>query len=473
MTLDRGALLLPVGLSLLIGGLMIVGGAPLAMVAVVGLAVAVAIVTKPLRGLLLFALLAPAVPWMKAGPLPLPEALLVLTWGGVAIQWLAGRMPTWPRGRTERLLGWLIVWTLVPLVAGELRPEGDGIGPLNWARWVLNVSPVFLLPLLVRDEQARERLMLALLAGFGILLVITLGFFAVSRDPGRMTAFLASLNYPHPEAIQDIFYADPSRMPSPWIHPNSTGGALLLAAPLGIFYAAIHTGWRRWLGGFVFVAGAAGIVFSGSRGALLCLGVFVAWLAWRKTPYAGRGLILAALLAMSLLVVYPPAQKRFASLFSSNDVSTGVRFDEYTHFPGNVLKHPLGLGFKAETPASSPEKGVYGISNLWLNYWFRLGLPGMLLFIAITRAWWREVRLPGDFRQIGRHNALRIATTGTVLAALATGFIDHYFSFTQVLISLFWLILAMGLMLARVPQPVPTDATPSRPNAPEPRLNRP
>lgn len=456
--MTRGAMLLPVGLPLLFGALMMLGGAPLMMMAVAGMAVAVAIVTKPLRGLLLFALLAPAVPWMKAGPLPLPEALLVLTWAGVAIQWLGGRLPAWPRGRTERLLGWLIVWTLVPLVAGELQPQGDGIGPLNWARWVLNVSPVFLLPLLVRDARDRERLILALLLGFGGLLLISLGFFALGRDPGRMTAFLASLRYPHPEAIKDIFYADPSRMPSPWIHPNSTGGALLLAAPLGVFYAVANRGWRRWLGAFVFVAGTAGIVFSGSRGALLCLGVFVAWLAWRRTPYAGRGLVLAILLAVSLLLVYPPAQKRFASLFSSNDVSTGVRFDEYTHFPLNAARYPLGLGFKAETPASVPEKGIYGISNLWLNYWLKLGLPGMLLFMAVIHAWWREVRLTGDFRHVGSHNALRIATTGTVLAALATGFIDHYFSFTQVLISLFWLILAMGLMLARVPQPASTAA---------------
>ena len=452
---SRSALLLPVGLSLLFGLLMMQGGAPLTMVAVVAVAVAVIIIEKPLRGLLLFVLLAPAVPWMKAGPLPLPESLLLLTWVGVAIQWLAGRMPPWPRGPTERLLVWFVAWSIVPLVAGELRPQGDGIGPLNWARWVLSLSPVFLLPLLVRDEQSRERLILALLLGFAGLLVITLGFFAVSRDPSRMTAFLASLNYPRPDAIQDIFYADPSRMPSPWIHPNATGGALLLAAPLGVFYAVANHGWRRLLGGFIFVAGAAGIVFSGSRGALLCLGVFVVWLTWRKTPYAGRGLVLAALLAMSLLLVYPPAQKRFASLFSSNDVSTGVRFDEYAYFPSNVLRYPLGLGFKAETPASAPEKGIYGISNLWLNYWFKLGLPGMLLFIAITVAWWRVVRLPGDFRHVGRHNAMRIATNGTVLAALATGFIDHYFSFTQVLISLFWLILAMGLMLARAPQPAP------------------
>ncbi len=460
--MNPGALLLAVVLPLLFGVLLIEGGAPLMMVAVMGAAVTVAIFAKPLRGLLLFALLAPAVPWMKAGPLPLPEALLVLTWAGVAVQWLGGRMPPWPSGRTERLLGLLILWTLVPLVAGELNPQGDGIGPLNWARWVLNVSPVFLLPLLVRDEQDNERLILALLAGFAILLVISLGFFAVSRDPSRMAAFLATLRYPYPEVIRDIFYADPSRMPSPWIHPNSTGGALLLAAPLGVFYAVAKRGWRRALGAFVFVGGSAGIVFSGSRGALLCLGVFVAWLAWRRTPYAGRGLFLAALLAVSLLIVYPPAQKRFASLFSSNDVSTGVRFDEYLHFPDNAMRYPLGVGFKSETPASVPEKGIYGISNLWLNYWFKLGLPGMLLFIAVTWAWWREVRLPGDFRHVGRHNAMRIAATGTVLAALATGFIDHYFSFTQVLISLFWLILAMGLLQAHAPRsaPAPTAHRP-------------
>ncbi|MDN8904653.1 hypothetical protein Q0O86_13775, partial [Staphylococcus aureus] len=92
---------------------------------------------------------------------------------------------------------------------------------------------------------------------------------------------------------------------------------------------------------------------------------------------------------------------------------------------------------KADTPASSPEKDVYGISNLWLNYWFKLGLPGMVLFILVTRAWWREVRMSGRFERVDRSNAMRIATVGTVLAALSTGFIDHYFSFTQVLIALF------------------------------------
>ena len=349
----------------------------------------------------------------------------------------------------------LVAWSIVPLVAGQFMVQAEGVGPVNWVRWLLNVSPVFLVPLLTPDQRTRDRLLLCLLLGFAGLLAISLSFFLMGRDPMKMVAFLTALHYARPDAIQDILTADPTRMASPWVHPNSTGGALLLAVPLGMFYAVVQHGWRRSLGLFVAVGGAAGIVFSGSRGALLSLGVFVAWLAIKKTPYAVRGLLLSLLLAAALLALYPPAQQRFASLFSSNDVSTGVRFEEYLHFPEAVVRYPLGMGFKADTPATA--NGVYGISNLWLNYWYKLGLPGMLLFIAVTTAWWRQVRMPGTFAVVNADNGMRIATVGTVLAALATGFIDHYFSFTQVLISLFWLILAISLQTAKAPAPSPTS----------------
>ena len=58
-----------------------------------------------------------------------------------------------------------------------------------------------------------------------------------------------------------------------------------------------------------------------------------------------------------------------------------------------TAKFYRSLGFKTDTPATG--NGVFGISNLWLNYWYKLGLPGMLLFIGVTLAWWREVRMPG------------------------------------------------------------------------------
>ena len=446
----------PAALGALFALLMLLGGAPLGMLAAGALAFAVFVVTQPLRGLLLFCLLAPALPWMTITlgvRITTSEAILALTWVGVFFQWLAGRLPPWPDQPAERAMMRLLVWSIVPLIAGQFMVQAEGVGPVNWVRWLLNVSPVFLVPLLAPDQRNRDRLLLCLLLGFAGLLVIALSFFFVARDPMKMVKFLTALQYARPDAIQDILSADPTRMASPWVHPNSTGGALLLGTPLGLFFAVIHTGWRRALGLFVAVGGAAGIVFSGSRGALLCMGVFVVWLAYKKTPYAGRGLLVAFFLAAALLVLYPPAQTRFASLFSSNDVSTGVRFEEYLHFPESVARYPLGMGFKTDTPATA--NGVYGISNLWLNYWYKLGLPGMLFFIAVTTAWWRQVRMPGDFKVIHEGNAMRIATVGTVLAALATGFIDHYFSFTQVLISLFWLILAISLQTAKPPAPLP------------------
>ncbi|WP_290872154.1 O-antigen ligase [Aquabacterium sp.] len=451
--MSSAARFFPLLAGLLFGALMVFAGPPIGMLAAVAVAAAVYIASQPVRGLLLFCLLAPALPWMTLTlgiRITTSEALLALTWVGVFFQWLAGNLPALPRGPTERAMLRFMAWTVVPLVAGQFFVPGEGIGPVNWARYLLNISPVFLLPLLANKAAERERLLLCLLLGFAGLVAIALGFFLKGRDAREMIPFLTALQYARPDAIADIFGADPTRMASPWVHPNNTGGALLLGAPLGLFYGIVHTGWRRALGFFVFLGGVAGIVFCGSRGALLALGVFVVWLAWKKTPYAGRGLLVSAILAVALVATYAPAHKRFASLFSSNDVSTGVRFDEYAHFPGNALRYPLGMGFRADTPASSPEKGVYGISNLWLNYWFKLGLPGMLFFIGVTLAWWREVRIPGTFERVNAANALRIATVGTVLAALTTGFIDHYFSFTQVLISLFWLIVALGLQQARV-----------------------
>jgi len=447
-------LILPVTLGVLFAALMVLTTPVLTGIALVALASLLFVVSQPKRGFLLFCLLAPALPWMTISlgvRITTSEALLALTWLGVFWHWLTGTLPGIQFGPTERWAAIFLGWTTIPLLAGQFIPEGDGIGPVNWVRYLLNVSPIALLPILAPTPRDREQVILCLLLGFALLACISLGFFFAGRDARLMVPFLTKLQYAHPEVIADIFGADPGRMASPWVHPNSTGGAMLLAAPLGLFYGVANVGWRRALGWFVAITSLAGIVFCGSRGALLAMGVVVVWLAFKRTPYALRGLAIAAVLAAVFVATYPPAQKRFASLFSSNDVSTGVRFEEYKRFPENALRYPLGLGFKADTPASSPEKDVYGISNLWLNYWFKLGLPGMVLFILVTRAWWREVRMPGRFERVDRSNAMRIATIGTVLAALSTGFIDHYFSFTQVLIALFWLVFALGLHYARTP----------------------
>ncbi|MGQ0599349.1 O-antigen ligase family protein [Aquabacterium sp.] len=453
---------LPVLAGLLFGTLMLLGGPPALVGALVAVLAAVAVLAKPVRGLLLFCLIAPFVPWTTVTigiRMTVSEALLALTWAGVFMQWLMGRLPSWQAGPTERRMLWLMAWSVVPLVAGQFMVHEEGNGPVNWVRWLLNVSTLFLVPILTPTPALRQRMMDCLVIGFTAMLALSLGVFIKSPDARTMIPVLASLHYAHPEALMDIFSSMYNRMASPWVHPNSTGGVLLLGVPLAMFYGVSQKGWRRALSLFVALGGAAGIVFSGSRGALLCLTALVVWLAWRRVPMAGRALLIGAVLAATMLVAYPPARERLASLTQgSQDASTGVRFDEYRNFHRAVERYPLGLGFKVETPATGG--GVYGISNLWLNYWYKLGLPGMLFFIAVTVAWWREVRLMGDLSKMKADQALHVGSVGAMLAALLTGFIDHYFSFTQVLIALFWLTMAISLQASRpLPQPARETTT--------------
>lgn len=108
---------------------------------------------------------------------------------------------------------------------------------------------------------------------------------------------------------------------------------------------------------------------------------------------------------------------------------------------------PLGIGFKVDPPV--PGTHLWGISNLWLNYIYKLGVPGMLLFVAVTVSWWREARLPRNAVALNRDTAIWLGTRVGVMAALVSGLFDHYFSFTMVLIALFWLLLGLNLHEAR------------------------
>ncbi len=432
-----------------------------AIAGALGLAVVAAILAQPFIGFLAFAVVAPAIPWTTVNlgiRVTLSEALLVLTWAGILWQALRGRASPATLGPTDKAMLRFMLWSVVPLLAGQVLVgpvpwvSADSNGPVNWVRWLFNLSTFFLVPLLLTTAARRRALLDALVIGFALLLALSLGTFIRSPDARAMIPLLADLRYAHPEAIQDIFVANYTRMASPWVHPNSTGGALLLAVPIAAFHGLAEGGWRRVLGLSVALAAAAGIVFSGSRGALLCMAWFVAWLAWRRVPGAGRAVLVGVALAATMLVVYEPARERLLSLGQgSQDASTSIRFDEYRNFHQAVERYPLGLGFQYDTPATGA--GVYGISNLWLNYWYKLGLPGMLLFLWLTRAWWREVRGLGDLSRMRRDQALRVGTVGAVLAAMLTGFIDHYFSFTQVLIALFWLVFGLSLQQSRLALP--------------------
>ncbi|MEX5512143.1 O-antigen ligase family protein [Pseudomonas paralactis] len=443
-------------ISLLLGlvfGILLLALSPIkALLVVVGAAVALTLIRFPLWGLLIFAVLATSIPYttLELGVrTTISEAVLGLTWVGVFWQSFIGKTRGLILWRpTERALMWLMLFSTIPFIWGMVVIHAEGNGPVNWVRWLMNLSLLFIVPLLLRTDADRDKVVVALLLGNLAMLLLSIFMFLKTRNAMSMIQVLTDLKYAHPEAVKDIFSANYTRMASPWVHPNLTGGVLVLFIPLALFYGWTRSGWRRALGLAVAVLGCAGLLLSISRGAIVALALVLIWLTYKRVPNSGRIIGIGVAFGVALVMFYPPLQERLLTIFSSTNASTEIRFDEYARFPEAMSTYPLGIGFKIDPPV--PGTNLLGISNLWLNFIYKVGIPGMLLFITVTLLWWREVRPLGQVRKVTADNALWLGCICGVMAALLTGIFDHYFSFTFVLIALFWLLMGMSLQQVRL-----------------------
>lgn len=383
--------LVAVVFGLAFGGALLMLSPAKAGAAMVGLAAAVTILRFPFWGLLLFALVATFMPYSTVNVgirSTVSEAILALTWGAVLWHIFLSRLPPAPALRyrsTERMLLWLMLFTVLPFVVGQVSIKAEASGLSNWLRWLLNLSIVFLAGRLLVERKNRETLVIALLLGTLAMLLMSIAVFIRYRSASGMAPILAMFNYANLDTLKFGLEALSSRMGSPWMHPNATGGIMALLLPLAFCYGVANQGWRRGLGLAVAVLGAAAILLASSRGAMLSLAVVLFWMSLRKVPYTGRLLLLGVGLVVVLVLSYPPLQERLATIFSPQNASTEVRFDEYRMFPKAVARYPLGIGFKVDPPV--PGTDLLGISNLWLNFMYKVGLGGMLLFIAVTWRW--------------------------------------------------------------------------------------
>ena len=442
------------------------------VVALAGLALLVTIMNRPHWGLLLFAFFATSIPFTTVTlgvRTSLSEAMLMLTWVSIMWQKFLNRDSVNFNFRSgpESVLLTLMLFSVFPFVIGQIVIDAQaGGGIVNWVRWLMDLSVFFMVPVLLKDDARREQLIVALLLGTLCMLVISIGSFLIDRNAMKMYHILEKLQYGNMAAVRDIFSGNFTRMGSPWVHPNLTGGVLALFIPLALFYGWTRRGWRRLLGLSVTILGCAGIMFSISRGAILALTIMLIWLTYKNVPYSGRILGLGAILAVLLVATYPPLQDRLSTVFSSTNASTQIRFDEYHMFPEAVIKYPFGIGFKIDPPAP----GLLGISNLWLNFWYKIGLVGMLLFILVTVRWWKLVRPRTGKLPITYNNALWLGSFTGLSAALLTGLFDHYYSFTYVLIALFWLLMGINIQQVRLHPDMPTGqkTIPDKPPLPSP-----
>ncbi|WXL27997.1 O-antigen ligase family protein [Ectopseudomonas mendocina] len=420
---------------------------------IIAVAGAVTVLRFPLWGLLLFVLVATFAPYSTINVgirTTVSEAILALTWGAVMWQLFLSKLPpvTSLRYRsTERMLLWLMLFTVVPFVVGQVSIQAEGSGFSSWLRWLLNLSIVFLADRLLIEPKTRETVVIAMLVGTLAMLVMSIAVFIRYRSASGMGPILTLLNYGNLDMLKFGLEALATRMGSPWMHPNATGGIMALLLPLAFCYGVANQGWRRGLGLSVAVLGAAAILLASSRGAMLSLAAILFWMSLRKVPHTGRMLLVGAGLVVLLVLSYPPLQERLATIFSTQNASTQVRFDEYRMFPDAVARYPLGIGFKVDPPV--PGTNLMGISNLWLNFMYKVGFIGMLLYIAVTWRWWREARPEKGPIVLTRDNAIWLGSTCGILSALVSGLFDHYFSFAVVMIGLFWLLVGINLLEAR------------------------
>ncbi len=447
------ASLVAILLGLLFGAAALLLSPAKAFVAVVGLAGAVTILRFPFWGLLLFAGVATFMPFSTVNlgiRSTVSEAILALTWGAILWQHFLSRLPDAPRFAlrpTDQMLLWLMLFSVFPFVVGQVVTHADSSGVANWLRWLLNLSGVFLAAKLLVEQKHRESLVIALLLGTLAMLVLSIGVFVRTRSGAGIAPILGMFNYANFDMLKFGLEAMSSRMGSPWTHPNAIGGIMALLLPLAFCFGMTEQGWKRALGLSVACLGAAALLLASSRGAMVSLALVLLWMALRGVPYTGRLLMIGAALTVALVMAYPPLQERLATIFSSDNASTEVRFDEYRMFPQAVAAYPFGIGFKVDPPV--PGTQLLGISNLWLNYVYKIGVLGMLLFVAVTVRWWREARpQPGPIR-LTKDTALWLGTTAGILSALVSGLFDHYFSFAVVMVALFWLMVGINVLEAR------------------------
>ncbi|MBW8130679.1 O-antigen ligase family protein [Pseudomonas sp. LAP_36] len=439
--------------GLLFGALALLLSPAKAFLAVIGLAGTVTILRFPLWGLLLFALIATFMPYSTVNlgiRSTVSEAILALTWGAVLWHNFLARLPDTPslsRRPTDQMLLWLMLFSVFPFIVGQVTIHADTSGVANWLRWLLSLSAVFLCAKLLVDHKHRESLVIALLLGSLAMLVLSIAVFVRTRSGAGIAPILGLFNYANFDMLKFGLEAMSSRMGSPWMHPNAIGGIMALLLPLAFCFGMTEQGWKRALGLSVACLGAAALLLASSRGAMVSLALVLLWMATRRVPYTGRLLMIGAALTVALVMAYPPLQERLATIFSSDNASTEVRFDEYRMFPQAVVSYPFGIGFKVDPPV--PGTHLLGISNLWLNFIYKTGIVGMLFFVAVTVRWWREARPDSGPIRLTKDNALWLGTSAGILSALVSGLFDHYFSFAVVMVALFWLMVGINVLEAR------------------------
>lgn len=241
--------------------------------------------------------------------------------------------------------------------------------------------------------------------------------------------------------------------------PNNLALYLGRVFPLTLAIAVWgRDGLRRWACGLAALIIGVALFLTYSRGAWL-LGVpasllFLAAMRSRRS-FALMAGGLATLLVISILVV---GVGRLTSLLDAGQGTTFFRLQLWRSSWKMIQDHPiLGVGldnflYKYRTyyvlPTAWEEFNLSHPHNMILDFWLRLGLPGLIVLIWLLVAFFRQSwRIYRSFPE-SNDRILILGLMGGLVNALAHGLVDH--SFFLVDLAFVWMmILALMQGMAR------------------------
>ena len=246
------------------------------------------------------------------------------------------------------------------------------------------------------------------------------------------------------------------RLRSMYGSPNNVG--LYLGRVIPLLLAVLLAGkaqprLRRRLYGLALLSVLAAVGLSFSKGALILglpagIGFVLAWLAVQRWGWRRALLLLGVLLIAGVLALLVASRvPALAGRLSLTSATTDFRVSLWRASAQMVRDHPLtGVGLdnflyqyrgRYMRPEAWQEPDLSHPHNFVLDFWLRLGMAGLAIFVFLQIAFWREalrqVRRPGlDF-------SLLVGLMGGMAATLAHGLVDQSF---------FLIDLAFALMLA-------------------------
>jgi len=436
--------------------LIVVAGPVMALGAVIGLAVALVVLTD-LHAAFVIMLVVVAllpfgtVPFQLAVTPTLLDGVLGGFFGVYLLQWMTGQrrlMRTTPI--TPVVIGFVGIMLFAFLMGLRHAPLSPRV-LRSVAEMILSLLLVIVLVDVMRSAAMLRRAVLALALCGSLAAVVGIVLWALpDLNAEALLNRLGRLGYPVGGVIR--YRETPGAMLNEraigtWIDPNAFGGFLLMiGAVIAPQVFARRPIIRREAAGLMLAVVVLALFLSDSRGAMLSLGaalVFIAALRYRR-------LLLIMALAGGLALFLPVTQRyvaKFQAGITGQDVETQMRFGEYRDALTLINRHPvIGVGF-----SGTPEIDLYlGVANTYLTIASHAGFVGLAAYlIMIGSAFgygayhYRTIRGDPDLDDVW------LGLTAAMVGMLVGGVFDHfYFNIDQfhATMTVVWII--MGLMLA-------------------------